>query len=128
MLLAKAVISARYQDRYQVLYDRQFTRVDSKRKSDEIIRDSVTEQQEAAVQSLLDTRKQPAAMGKWSPYMSGESTEKRSILYVSAKIQQSRIMCDWLEKLDATENNAMFGDDDINFDMQLERFDVDTGL
>ena len=40
-------------------------------------------------------------------------------MYVSAKIQQARIMCDWLEKLDATENNAMF-DDDINFDMQLE--------
>jgi hypothetical protein len=36
--------------------------------------------------------------------MSGESTEKRSILYVSAKIQQSRINCDRLEKLDATEN------------------------
>ena len=36
-------------------------------------------------------------------------------------------MCDWLEKLDATGNKAMFGDDDINFDMQLERFDVDTG-
>jgi hypothetical protein len=64
--------------------------------------------------------------GKQS-HMSGESTEKRSILYVSAKIQQSRIMCDRLEKLDATGNNAMFGDDDINFDMQLERFDVDTG-
>jgi len=60
-------------------------------------------------------------------HMSGESTEKRSILYVSAKIQQSRIMCDQLEKLDATGNNAMFGDDDINFDMQLERFDVDMG-
>ena len=60
-------------------------------------------------------------------HMSGESTEKRSILYVSAKIQQSRIMCDQLEKLDATGNNAMSGDDDINFDMQLERFDVDTG-
>jgi len=87
----------------------------------------VTEQQEAAVQSLLDTHKQPAAMGKWSLYMSGESTEKRSILYVSAKIQQSRIMCDWLEKLDATGNNAMFGGDDFNFDMQLVRFDVDTG-
>ena len=54
-------------------------------------------------------------------------TEKMSILYVSAKIQQSRIMCDRLEKLDSTGNNAMFGDDDINFDMQLERFDVDTG-
>jgi hypothetical protein len=60
-------------------------------------------------------------------HMSGESTEKRSILYVSAKIQQSRIMCDRLEKLDAKENDAMFGDDDINFDMQLERFDEDTG-
>ena len=59
--------------------------------------------------------------------MSGESTKKRSILYVSAKIQQSRVMCDQLEKLDATGNNAMFGDDDINFDMQLERFDVDMG-
>ena len=48
-------------------------------------------------------------------------------MYLSAKIQQSRIMCDRLEKLDAEGNNAMFGDDDINFDMQLERFDVDTG-
>ena len=45
-------------------------------------------------------------------HMSGESTEKRSILYVFAKIQQSQIVCDRLEKLDATGNNAMFGDDD----------------
>jgi len=56
--ICKAVISARNQDRYQASYDRQFTRVDSKRKSDEILRDSVTEQQEAAVQSLLDKCKQ----------------------------------------------------------------------
>ena len=60
-------------------------------------------------------------------HMSGESTEKRSILYVSAKIAQSRVQCDRLEKLDATGNNAMFGDDDINFDMQLEQFGVDMG-
>ena len=39
-------------------------------------------------------------------HMCGESTEKRSILYVSVKIQQSRILCDPLEKLDATGNNA----------------------
>ena len=44
-------------------YDRQFARVDSKRKSDEMIRDSVTEQQEAAVKSLLETRKQPWVSG-----------------------------------------------------------------
>jgi hypothetical protein len=37
--ICKAVISARYRDRYQALYDRQFTRVDSKRKLDKIIRD-----------------------------------------------------------------------------------------
>ena len=61
--ICKAVISARYRDRYQALYDRQFTRVDSKRKSDEIIRNSVTEQQEAAVQSFLDTRKKPMVSG-----------------------------------------------------------------
>ena len=35
----------------------------SKRKADEIIRDSVTEQQEAAVQSLLETRKKPGVSG-----------------------------------------------------------------
>ena len=61
--ICKAVISVRYRDRYQALYDRQFTRVDSKRKLDEIIRSSVTEQQEAAVQSLLDTRKKPMVSG-----------------------------------------------------------------
>ena len=35
-------------------------------------------------------------------HMCGESMEKRSILYVSLKIQQLRILCDRLEKLDAT--------------------------
>ena len=61
--ICKAVIIARYRDRYQALYDRQFTRIDSKRKSDEMIGDAVTEQQEAAVKSLLDTRKQPGVSG-----------------------------------------------------------------
>ena len=61
--ICKAAITARYQERYQALYDRQFIRIDSKRKSDKIIRDSVTVQQEAAVRSLLDTRKQPGVSG-----------------------------------------------------------------
>jgi hypothetical protein len=62
--ICKAVITARYRDQYQaLLYDSQCMRVDSKRKLDEIIRDCVTEQQEAAVQSLLDTRKQPGVSG-----------------------------------------------------------------
>ena len=52
--ICKAAISVRYQERYQALFDRLTMRIDSKRKLDEMIRDSVTKQQEAAVQSLLD--------------------------------------------------------------------------
>jgi hypothetical protein len=33
-----------------------------------------------------------------------------------------------MEKSDATGKDAMFGDDDINFDLQLEKFDVDTSI
>ncbi len=32
-----------------------------------------------------------------------------------------------MEKLDATGPDAMFGDDDITFDLQLEKFGVNTG-
>ncbi len=58
-------------------------------------------------------------------HLSGKSTEKITILLVSSKISQAQIQCDRMEKLDATGHNAMFGDDDINFDMQLESFGVD---
>ena len=33
-----------------------------------------------------------------------------------------------MEKLDATGADAMFGDDDINFDLQLEKFGVNTDI
>ncbi len=58
-------------------------------------------------------------------HLSGELTEKRTVLFVSLKISQARILCDRMEKLDAMRHNAMFGDDDINFDLQLETFGVD---
>ncbi len=32
-----------------------------------------------------------------------------------------------MEKLDAMGHNAMFGDEDINFNLQLEIFGVDMG-
>jgi hypothetical protein len=32
-----------------------------------------------------------------------------------------------MEKLDAAEPDAMFGDDDTNFDLQLKKFGVNTG-
>ncbi len=60
-------------------------------------------------------------------HLSGELTEKRTVLFVSSKISQARILCDHMEKLDATGHNAMFGDDDINFDLQLKTFGVDMG-
>ena len=33
-----------------------------------------------------------------------------------------------MEKLDAHGKDAMFGEDDINFDLQLEKFGVDTSI
>ena len=56
-------------------------------------------------------------------HLSGTSTEKRSILFVSAKVTHSRIKSDRLEGLDARGDT--FGDDDINFNSQLEKFGVD---
>jgi hypothetical protein len=58
-------------------------------------------------------------------HLSGESTEKRTVLFVFSKISQAQILCDRMEKLDATGHNAMFGDDNINFDLQLETFGAD---
>jgi len=60
-------------------------------------------------------------------HLSGESTEKRSILFVSSKIAQARIECEKMEKIDAAGGHQMFGDDDMNFDLELEKFGIDTG-
>ncbi len=60
-------------------------------------------------------------------HLSGQLTKKRTILFVSSKISQAQILCDRMEKLDAPGHNAMFGDDNINFVLQLETFGVDMG-
>ncbi len=60
-------------------------------------------------------------------HLSGKLAEKRSILFVSSKISQARIKCERMENLDATGHNAMFGDNDINFDLELESFGVEMG-
>jgi hypothetical protein len=60
-------------------------------------------------------------------HLSGELTKKRSILFVSLKISQARIKYWRMENLDATGHNAMFGDNDINFDLELESFGVEMG-
>ncbi len=60
-------------------------------------------------------------------HLSGESTEKRSILFVLLKILQAQIHCDRMEKITATGQEAMFGNDDINFDLQLEKLGVEMG-
>jgi hypothetical protein len=59
-------------------------------------------------------------------HLSGESTEKRSVIYMSAKQQEAKSLRDKMEKIDASGPKAMFGDDDMNFDLQLEQFGVDT--
>jgi hypothetical protein len=60
-------------------------------------------------------------------HLSGESTKKRSILFVSSKISQAQIKCECMEDLDAMGHNAMFGDNDIIFDLELESFGVEMG-
>jgi hypothetical protein len=59
-------------------------------------------------------------------HLSGNLTEKRIILFVSAKILQAQIKCDRMEKLGTTRCNAVFGDDEINFDLELDKFGVET--
>jgi hypothetical protein len=60
-------------------------------------------------------------------HLTGELTKKRAVLFVSSKTLQARILCDRMEKLDATGHNAIYEDDDINFDLQLKTFGVDMG-
>jgi hypothetical protein len=61
-------------------------------------------------------------------HLGGESTEKRSVIYVTAKIQEARMCQHQIENLDATGPDATFGDNDINFDLQLEKFGVNMGI
>ncbi len=61
-------------------------------------------------------------------HLGGESTEKRSVIYVTAEIHEARMRQHQMEKLDATGPDATFGDDDINFDLQLKKFGVNIGI
>jgi hypothetical protein len=58
-------------------------------------------------------------------HLGSESTEKRSVIYITAKQQEASLNLAQNEKLDAKGPNAMFCDDNINFDLQLEMWDVD---
>ena len=58
-------------------------------------------------------------------HLSGESTEKRSIIFANAKVTQGRMKSDRVQGLDFRGDNVSFGDDDINFNLELEKFGVD---
>ncbi len=53
-------------------------------------------------------------------HLGGESTEKRSVIYITAKQQEVRLNLAQNEKHDAERPNAMFCDGNINVDLQLE--------
>jgi hypothetical protein len=48
------------------------------------------------------------------------------IIYISSKVEQARIYRDKMEKIDAGGRDAMFGDEDIAFDLHLEQFGVNA--
>ena len=45
--------------------------------------------------------------------MSGESTEMRSIVYTSARMDKQRIIREESERIDTLREKNMFGDDDL---------------
>ncbi len=50
------------------------------------------------------------------------------MIYVTAKIHEARMRQLAMEKLDATGADAMFGNDDIIFNLQFEKFGVNTNI
>lgn len=58
-------------------------------------------------------------------HIGSESLEKCAILFISARMKEARMAREHLEKAEAGPN-AMFSDNDINFDLQLEQFGVNT--
>lgn len=58
-------------------------------------------------------------------HLGGGTTEMQSIIYTSAKMSEARLRQVEMEKIDAEDDDAMFGDDDINFDLGLAKYGVD---
>ena len=59
-------------------------------------------------------------------HLSTKNTEMQSILYTSARIQEARAKQSALEQVDARGRDAMWGDDDEAFELELTNFGVDT--
>lgn len=48
------------------------------------------------------------------------------MLYITAKQQEARLNARENENIDVKVPHAMFGDNDINFDLQLQKWEVDS--
>jgi hypothetical protein len=59
-------------------------------------------------------------------HLSADATEKQSVLYTTARITEARITRHHFEALDYQGPSAMWGEDDVNFDLQLESFGIDS--
>jgi len=59
-------------------------------------------------------------------HLGAKNTEMQSILYTSARIQEARVKQSVLEQVDAKGRDAMWGDDDEAFELELTNFGVDT--
>ena len=46
-------------------------------------------------------------------HLSAEKTEKQSVLYTTACIEEARMKCKANEQIDAKGGDALFGDDDL---------------
>ncbi len=61
-------------------------------------------------------------------HLSARATEMQSIIYTTARIGAARIKAAQYEGIVAVPGSGMWNDDDINFDLDLENFGVDTSV
>ena len=59
-------------------------------------------------------------------HLSAKTTEMQGIIYCTARIDESRIRASEADAILPSSASLMWTDDDINFDLQLENFGVDT--
>ena len=61
-------------------------------------------------------------------HLGAKATEMQSIIYTTARIATARIKATQYEGIITVPGSGMWNDDDINFDLDLENFGVDTAV
>ena len=61
----------------------------------------------------------------YSSHIEAEQTEKQSMIYTTARVEEARVMAESMKNATGHREIA-WTDDDTSFDLQLEKFGVNT--